>query len=591
MKIRMLSMPAWLLMLSFVISACLPTQAPAPTATLTQQPPTAPPTEAQPTETLTPTAVPVSLAGPADGSKMAWLDGGTLVYVPSSQFQMGTGALDAPVHAVSVDGFWMYATKVTNRMYSQCVSIGSCTAPTQEVGGPVYSNPEFANHPIVGVTWDQANGYCTWVGGRLPTEAEWELAARGTTAALYPWGNDEPTCDLANYGDCEGHTTKVTDYPAGKSVYGALDMLGNVFEWVNDWYDEAYFTSAPGANPLGPDSGQFRVVRGSSFESTLQQTLSGIRRFNEPLDHSYDTSFRCAVSGPKAYAPFCQLSPFIPAGQPVVSTATCEQPAPEVRGSYCVANLGYVTVDLPDGATFDLLDERMDCSDAVVDNERRLTCNGPVSKEITGDISVCNATCSAAPDVTGATIACPSGFNFDPTTDQCIYSPILNQLNPLSCPAGYVLVGPGGSQTCALAPGADGLCPQGLYYDSLYGACAPANGLVAAPYGIDDSALASQNYEGCAAGYSYSELNQCCQAPAVASYPGCAPGTNLPPEAGVCSPPVVQNPASPGCATVTITIPKCGRPPDVCKRITSETHCIQNSFYCRWIDDVGCVLK
>jgi formylglycine-generating enzyme required for sulfatase activity len=92
---------------------------------------------------------------------MAWVDGSTLVYVPPSQFTMGNGGFDAPEHNVSLSDYWMYKTKVTNRMYTQCVATGSCTAPTQELGGPVYSNPEYANHPVVGVTWDQAQAYCS----------------------------------------------------------------------------------------------------------------------------------------------------------------------------------------------------------------------------------------------------------------------------------------------------------------------------------------------------------------------------------------------------------------------------------------------
>ncbi|MBK8616362.1 MAG: formylglycine-generating enzyme family protein [Anaerolineales bacterium] len=97
-----------------------------------------------------------------------------------------------------MDGYWMQQTEVTNRMFAQCVAVGSCSTPTQELGGLVYSNPQFANHPVVGVTWDQAQAYCTWAQGSLPTEAQWEKAARGIEGNIYPWGIESPACELLN---------------------------------------------------------------------------------------------------------------------------------------------------------------------------------------------------------------------------------------------------------------------------------------------------------------------------------------------------------------------------------------------------------
>ena len=117
---------------------------------------------------------------------MTWIDGSTLIYIPPSEFTMGNNGFDAPVHAVTLDGYWMQQTEVTNRMFAQCVAVGSCSTPTQELGGLVYSNPQFANHPVVGVTWDQAQAYCTWAQGSLPTEAQWEKAARGIEGNIYP---------------------------------------------------------------------------------------------------------------------------------------------------------------------------------------------------------------------------------------------------------------------------------------------------------------------------------------------------------------------------------------------------------------------
>ncbi|HNJ14931.1 MAG TPA: formylglycine-generating enzyme family protein, partial [Anaerolineales bacterium] len=247
----------YLLILTIVFSAC---GSPTP-ITVVVTATSLPPTEGvvEPTATL----VPVNLSGPQSGDKIRWIDGSNLIYVPPGEFVMGNGGFDAPVHNVTLDGYWMYQTKVTNRMFAQCVAVGSCTPPTEELGGPVYSNPEYANHPVVGVTWDQAQAYCGWANGQLPTEAQWEKAARGLAGNLYPWGNDEPACDLVNFGYCLGRTTEVDAFPDGASDFGMYDMAGNLFEWVSDWYSETYYSEAPAANPLGPDSGQYRVIRGS----------------------------------------------------------------------------------------------------------------------------------------------------------------------------------------------------------------------------------------------------------------------------------------------------------------------------------------
>ena len=153
---------------------------------------------------------------------------------------MGSTSPDAPEHAVSLDSYWIYQTEVTNSMYAFCVSVGACAPPAQELGTPVYDNPVYNNYPIVGVSWDMAANYCKWVGGSLPTEAQWEKAARGSSGATFPWGNGDPSCDRGNFAGCVGALTEVTKYADGASPYNVLDMAGNVFEWVNDFYDESY---------------------------------------------------------------------------------------------------------------------------------------------------------------------------------------------------------------------------------------------------------------------------------------------------------------------------------------------------------------
>ena len=149
----------------------------------------------------------------------------------------------------------------------------------------------------------------------------------------------------------------------------------------------------------------------------------------------------------------------------------------------------------------------------------------------------------------------------------------------------------GGQLSCAVGQGANGQCPASLYYDSLVGACVPPNGQSEIPYGIDNSELASQTFQGCAAGYTYNSTFQCCQASAGGTYPGCAPGSTFNADLGACSPGEVKL-SGPGCVDVALNILKCGEPVDVCSKITAEATCIRMSYACRWDDKINvCQLK
>jgi formylglycine-generating enzyme required for sulfatase activity len=185
------------------------------------------------------------------------------------------------------------------------VQEGACERPTE---GSSFGNSQFEEYPVTGVTWSQARTYCKWARRRLPSEAEWEKAARGQDGWTYPWGNNEPNGNLLNYCDINCNDTlkdnrsndrfaqaaPAGSYPAGASPYGALDMAGNVWEWVEDWYNDAFYTLSPGQNPSGPSFGSFRVVRGSSWKSPLLDIRITMRLYYSPNTFLESLGFRCA---------------------------------------------------------------------------------------------------------------------------------------------------------------------------------------------------------------------------------------------------------------------------------------------------------
>ena len=573
---------------ALVLASCAPASNPTPTASL--QTPSSEPslTSSAPAVTQPPTLVPVALAGPQPGTTLAWVDGSLLAYVPAGDFIMGMGVGNAPQKTVTLDAYWIGTTDVTNRMYAQCVATANCAPPAQELGTPVYTNPEYGDYPVVGVTWDMAANYCQWVQGALPTEAQWEKAARGSNAAVYPWGNDNSGCDLLNYQGCLRHTSGVNDYPAGRSPYGLLDMAGNVFQWVNDFYAEHSYDSMPAQNPTGPTSGDSRVIRGSSFESQPPQALSAIRHFGAQAYHSRDLGFRCVVNQPKAIAPYCQISSYIPTGS-TASTGTCQVPAADVRGNYCAGKAGFTTLQIPQDAAFTVDTKGYSCTEAVVNGQRILTCTGPDNSS--GEVTVCNAACSGAPSQTGASVSCDPGYSLDSSAGACLYTPASAQPGVAGCPTGYNLLDRGGQKTCALGLNQNGQCPAGTYFDGQYGACVSPSASPDAPYGIDNSALASQAFQGCAAGYSYDSQHQCCQAATGGAYPGCPVGFKLGTTQNTCVPNQVRL-SGPGCVTVSLNVAKCSQPIDICSKITQEPVCRRNNYACDWSEkDNRCSMK
>jgi formylglycine-generating enzyme required for sulfatase activity len=224
-------------------------------------------------------------------------DGMEMLYVPGGTFQMGSAegrSDEQPVHTVTLDGFWIDETEVTNAQYARCVAAGMCSPPSElrsRTRDSYYGDSQYDDYPVIWVSWDDATTYCQWAGGRLPTEAEWENAARGPDGRVYPWGNDPPNDTLANYALNVGDTTTVGSYPEGQSWVGAMDMAGNVLEWVNDWYGS--YPSEPRLNPIGPASGQVRVLRGGSWPGSGEIVRAANRHNLHPGDRYDHVGFRC----------------------------------------------------------------------------------------------------------------------------------------------------------------------------------------------------------------------------------------------------------------------------------------------------------
>jgi len=205
------------------------------------------------------------------------IDGMPQAYVPAGTLHMGGLDVHAddrdelPAHDVSLDAFWIDQLEVTNAIYMLCVQDRACLPPKDWASDrrPSYfNNEEFKDYPVVHVTWEQAGTYCAWAERRLPTEAEWERAARGDDFRNYPWGDEPPSGEYANFNRLVNDTSRVGSYAAGASPFGALDMAGNVWEWVADLYGTEYYKSSPEHNPTGPEasSTNLRVIRGGSFQ-------------------------------------------------------------------------------------------------------------------------------------------------------------------------------------------------------------------------------------------------------------------------------------------------------------------------------------
>ncbi|MCU0522406.1 MAG: SUMF1/EgtB/PvdO family nonheme iron enzyme [Anaerolineae bacterium] len=224
-------------------------------------------------------------------------DDATMVFVPAGSFEMGRqfGPDDQrPQHTVTLDAFWIDQTEVSNAQYNQCVATGACEAAEYVDDPGLIADPL----PVVGVSWYDADAYCAWAGVRLPTEAEWEYAARGPDNRVYPWGDTRHTryanCTEADCADGFERTAPVGSFPEGASWVGAVDMAGNVWEWVNDWFGAGYYGWSPEANPPGPATGRARVVRGGGWEYNWANLRATNRGLHGPGFRNTYIGIRCA---------------------------------------------------------------------------------------------------------------------------------------------------------------------------------------------------------------------------------------------------------------------------------------------------------
>jgi formylglycine-generating enzyme required for sulfatase activity len=297
-----------------------PTQTLAPSQTQTAAP-TASPTLTATTSPIPPTATPISSATlpptfVPGSTQMATRDGMLLHYIPAGEFTMGStdtslGADydEKPQHTVYLDAFWIDETEITNAMYATFLNeMGNQTegratwldAADEDVllverDGRWQPKPGADDFPVVEVTWYGASAYCEWAGRRLPSEAEWEKAARGTDARSYPWG-EEQDCANAQVANCRSVLTDVRSKPGGVGPYGVFDLSGSVWEWVADWYAEDYYAQSSASNPTGPSEGLARVLRGGSYDYNWKHARTADRRLNGPANSMNDYGFRCVLS-------------------------------------------------------------------------------------------------------------------------------------------------------------------------------------------------------------------------------------------------------------------------------------------------------
>jgi formylglycine-generating enzyme required for sulfatase activity len=242
--------------------------------------------------------------------------GTVMVLVPAGVFLMGSDSWsgsEKPAHEVYLDSYYIDQFEVSNNAFceflnevgNQIEGIAGKAHWVEEndpdlqirrIDGVWQTDPGRENHPMNEVTWFGARAFCEWRNARLPSEAEWEKAARGIDGRTYPWGETEPTCEMANFAGCYYDSVPVDSFPEWVSPYGAYNMAGNVHEWTNDWYSAEYYANAPIVNPTGPENGDYKVFRGASWFNGNFQTRTTYRYPKLPVLTYMANGFRCASS-------------------------------------------------------------------------------------------------------------------------------------------------------------------------------------------------------------------------------------------------------------------------------------------------------
>lgn len=244
-------------------------------------------------------AMPILAATASTSTDVVGDDGAPMVRVPAGEFLMGTDVGEhedeKPLHRVSLSAFLIDTYEVTVSRYAKFLEAEDHDPPF------LWAQAKAADHkdrPVIGVDWYEASAYCRWAHKRLPTEAEWEKAARGTEGRIYPWGNTAPTPAHAQYGDRTGKgygsLARVGTHVAGKSPYGVHDLAGNAWEWVADRYEATYYQSHETQDPKGPSTGPLRVLRGGSWNSDASILRAANRSGHVPSAKRSDFGFRCA---------------------------------------------------------------------------------------------------------------------------------------------------------------------------------------------------------------------------------------------------------------------------------------------------------
>jgi len=488
----------------------------------------------------------IDLAGPGVGTTMTGADESLFVFVLGGPFTMGSSDPATPSHVVDVSDFWIQRSKVTNAQYAFCVAAGICSPPQDSVALAQMQRPELRDRPVTAVSWEQAHAYCEWIGGNLPTEAQWEKTARGPESNLYPWGSAEPACDLLNAADCLGDTSPVTSYPAGRSYYGALDMAGNAHEWAQDWYDADYYAASPSVDPPGPAAAQpgtGRVVRGSSFTTSFDSVAAAARDYADPADYKTDLGFRCVMDAPVLPVPFCQATAFKSTAVSAAGAQQCLPPVVELGGTYCSQKVPFANFSSA-SPIVSATSLSLKCKDQTGGT---WACTGP--PQATGEVTACS--CKTQPQVSEvAALTCPVTHELS-SENLCVAKS--DGDGDQTCPAGFSARSSEGVAVCiadsqASFRDAPATCPAGSYFDTAAETCVG--------YGP-----ASRS---CLPGFNLDSANHCCASPVTPgelvlnAYPGCWPFESYDPLTHDCVGSTLSDAAAGSCVTFKIYIGSCG---------------------------------